>query len=219
MERPAAEACAIVELIEGKEPELLEIERKEQLFREQRARRQRKEREQREFWEADSWRQQQDSITASSQWFCKHYQWHCSVKFPCCMQFYSCHHCHNISTACDNEEAKACHATHLKCCYCQHEQKVSFYSYFLLQELKELMDWRRKVTCVWFSRLYSFFFGSKWSFKKFSSLNHNSPALVLVCLLLVFKRIVVYFGINLFLFKFLEIICLEFQSNFKLTYY
>ena len=63
------------------------------------------------------------------------------------------------------------------------------------------------------------YFGSKWSFKKFSSLNHNSPTLVLVCLLLIFKRIVVYFGVNLLLFKFLEIICLEFESNFKVTYY
>ncbi|CAH3107431.1 unnamed protein product [Porites lobata] len=59
-----------------------------------------------------------------AQWLCEHYQRHCSVKFPCCMQFYSCHHCHNISTACDNEEAKACHATHLKCSYCQHEQEI-----------------------------------------------------------------------------------------------
>ena len=135
VERPAAEACAIVELIEGKEPELLE--RKKQLLREQRARRQRKEREERELLEAECWQSQQGGITASSQWLCEHYQRHCSVKFPCCMQFYSCHHCHNISTACDNEEAKACHATHLKCSYCQHEQEVSFYSHFLLQELMD----------------------------------------------------------------------------------
>ena len=88
-----------------------------------------------------------------AQWLCEHYQRHCSVKFPCCTHFYSCHHCHNISTTCDNEEAKACHATHLKCSYCQHEQEVSFYSHFLLHEL---MDRRHKKTCVWFSRLYSF---------------------------------------------------------------
>lgn len=86
--------------------------------------------EEREFLQAESWQQQQDGITASSQWLCEHYQRHCSVKFPYCMQFYSCHHCHNISTACDNEEAKACHATHLKCSYCQHEQEVIFYSHF-----------------------------------------------------------------------------------------
>ena len=90
-----------------------------------------------ECLEAESWQQQEDGITASSQWLCEHYQRHCSVKFPCCMQFYSCHHCHNISTACDNEEAKACHATHLKCSYCQHEQEVSFYPHFLLHKLMD----------------------------------------------------------------------------------
>ena len=85
--------------------------------------------EERDFLEAESW-QQQDGITASSQWLCEHYQRHCSVTFPCCTQFYPCHHCHNICTTCDNEEAKACHATHLKCSYCQHEQEVIFYSHF-----------------------------------------------------------------------------------------
>ena len=125
--------------MEEKEPELLEIERKEQLFREQRARRQRREREERELWEAESLQQQQESITARSQWLCEHYQRHCNVQFPCCTQFYPCHRCHNISRACENEEAKACHATHLKCSYCQHEQEVIFYSHFTLLEL---MGWR-----------------------------------------------------------------------------
>ncbi|CAH3021486.1 unnamed protein product [Porites evermanni] len=87
--------------MEGKEPEL----------------------EERELWEAESLQQQQESIPARSQWLCEHYQRHCNVQFPCCTQFYPCHRCHNISRACENEEAKACHATHLKCSYCQHEQE------------------------------------------------------------------------------------------------
>ena len=156
--RPAVEPGAIVEVMEGKEPELLEIERKEQLFREQRARRQRREREERELWEAEIWQQQQESITAQSQWLCEHYQRHCNVQFPCCTQFYPCHRCHNISRACDNEEAKACHATHLKCSYCQHEQEVSFYSHFTLLEL---MGWRHgSWDCIflyWHKMVYTLY--------------------------------------------------------------
>ena len=86
--RPSEEPGAIVEVMEGKEPELLEIERKEQLFREQRARRHRREREERELSEAESWQQQQESITARSQRVCEHYQRHCTIQFPCCTQFY-----------------------------------------------------------------------------------------------------------------------------------
>ena len=102
-----------------------EIEREEQLIRQQRAR-ERREREERELREAENWPQQQEAITARSQWLCEHYQRHCRVRFPCCTQFYPCDRCHNISKACDNEEARACHATHLKCSYCQHEQEVIF---------------------------------------------------------------------------------------------
>ena len=131
-------ACALVERVlrerEEREQFGREIERKEQLIREQRAR-ERREREERELREAENWPQQQEAITARSQWLCEHYQRHCNVQFPCCTQFYPCHRCHNISRACDNEEAKACHATHLKCSYCQHEQEVSFYSHFTLLEL------------------------------------------------------------------------------------
>ena len=138
LERRVAEACALVERVlrerEEREQFGREIERKEQLIREQRAR-ERREREERELREAENWPQQQEAITARSQWLCEHYQRHCNVQFPCCTQFYPCHRCHNISRACDNEEAKACHATHLKCSYCQHEQEVSFYSHFTLLEL------------------------------------------------------------------------------------
>ena len=102
-----------------------EIERKEQLIREQRAR-ERRAREERELREAENWPQQQEAITARSQWLCEHFQRHCRVRFPCCTQFYPCQLCHNISKACDNEEAEACQATHLKCSYCQHEQEVIF---------------------------------------------------------------------------------------------
>ena len=129
LERRVAEACALVERVlrerEEREQFGREIERKEQLIREQRAR-ERREREERELREAENWPQQQEAINARSQWLCEHYQRHCRVRFPCCIQFYPCHRCHNISKACDNEEAKACHATHLKCSHCQHEQEVTF---------------------------------------------------------------------------------------------
>ena len=60
-----------------------EIERKEQLIREQRAR-ERRAREERELREAENWPQQQEAITARSQWLCEHFQRHCRVRFPCC---------------------------------------------------------------------------------------------------------------------------------------
>ena len=136
LERRVAEACALVERVlrerEEREQFGREIERKEQLIREQRAR-ERREREERELREAENWPQQQEAINARSQWLCEHYQRHCRVRFPCCTQFYPCHRCHNISKACDNEEAKACYATHLKCSHCQHEQEVIFYFHFTLK--------------------------------------------------------------------------------------
>ena len=128
LEQRVAEACALVERVlrerEEREEFGREIERKEQQIREQRAR-ERREREAREMMEAERWPQQQDAITPRSQWLCEHYQRHCRVRFPCCTQFYPCHRCHNNSRACDNEEAKACHATHLKCSHCHHEQEVT----------------------------------------------------------------------------------------------
>ena len=127
LEQRVAEACALVERVlrerEEREQFGREIERKEQLIREQRAR-ERREREERELRESEHWPAQQEAINARSQWLCEHYQRHCRVRFPCCMPFYPCHRCHNISKACDNEEAKACHATHLKCNHCQHEQEI-----------------------------------------------------------------------------------------------
>jgi len=139
LERRVAEVCALVERVlrerEKREQFGREIERKEQLIREQRAR-ERREREERELREAENWPQQQEAITARSQWLCEHYQRHCRVRFPCCTQFYPCHRCHNISKACDNEEAKACHATHLKCSHCQHEQEVSFVFIFPVTKIE-----------------------------------------------------------------------------------
>ena len=122
LEQLVEEACVERVLREREEREEFgrEIERKE---REIRARKKR-EREARELQEASGWPQQQEPITGQSQWLCEHYQRHCRVRFPCCTHFYSCHHCHNNSKTCDNEEAKASHATHLKCSYCQHEQEV-----------------------------------------------------------------------------------------------
>ncbi|XP_020624968.1 RING finger and CHY zinc finger domain-containing protein 1-like [Orbicella faveolata] len=127
LEQRVEEACALVERVlrerEEREQFGREIERKEREIREQRARKKR-EREAREQEEANRWPQQQEAITGRSKWSCEHYQRHCRVRFPCCSHFYSCHRCHNNSKACDNEEAKAAHATHLKCSFCQHEQEI-----------------------------------------------------------------------------------------------
>ena len=121
------EACAMVERVlrerEEREEFGHEIERKEREIRAERARKKR-EREARELEEARGWPQQQEPVTGQSLWLCEHYQRHCRVRFPCCNNFYSCHRCHNNSKECENEEAKASHATHLKCSYCHHEQEV-----------------------------------------------------------------------------------------------
>ena len=121
------QACSLLEQVikerEEREQFEREIDRKEQMIREQRAR-ERREREEGEMREAESWPQQQDAITPRSQRLCEHYQQYCRVRFPCCTQFYPCHRCHNNSRACDNKEAKACHATHLQCSHCHHEQEV-----------------------------------------------------------------------------------------------
>ena len=81
-----------------------------------------KEREEREVFGREI--ERKEPVTGQSLWLCGHYQRHCRVRFPCCNNFYSCHRCHNNSKECDNEEAKASHATHLKCSYCHHEQEV-----------------------------------------------------------------------------------------------
>ena len=125
LEQRVEEACALVErVLREREERGREIERKEREMREQRARK-RREGEARELEKASRWPQQQEPINGRSQWLCEHYQRHCRVRFPCCSHFYSCHRCHNNSKACDNEEAKASHATHLKCSFCHHEQEVS----------------------------------------------------------------------------------------------
>lgn len=130
LQQCAEEACPLVEGVhrirEEREQFGREIAGKERKIREQRARKKR-EREAREIEEASRWPQQQEAITGRSQWLCEHYQRHCRVRFPCCSHFYSCHRCHNNSKACDNEEAKASHATHLKCSFCHHEQEVSVF--------------------------------------------------------------------------------------------
>ena len=128
LEQRVEEACAMVERVlrerEEREEFGREIERKEREIRAERARKKR-EREARELEEARGWPQQQEPVTGQSLWLCEHYQRHCRVRFPCCNNFYSCHRCHNNSKECENEEAKASHATHLKCSYCHHEQEVN----------------------------------------------------------------------------------------------
>ena len=129
LERRVADASALVERVlrerEERKQFEREIKRKERMIRERRER-ERREREEREIQEAEQWPQQQEAVSARSPWLCEHYQRHCRVRFPCCTQFYPCHRCHNTSRNCENEEAKACHATHLKCSFCEHEQEVSF---------------------------------------------------------------------------------------------
>ena len=130
LEQRVEEACALVERVlrerEEREQFGREIDRKEQEIREQRARKKR-EREAREQEEASRWLPQRGAITGRSQWLCEHYQRHCRVRFPCCSHFYSCHRCHNNSKACDNKEAKASNATHLKCSFCELEQEVNVF--------------------------------------------------------------------------------------------
>ena len=127
LEQRVEEACAMVERVlrerEEREEFGREIERKEREIRAERARKKR-EREARELEEARGWPQQQEPVTGQSLWLCEHYQRHCKVRFPCCNNFYSCHRCHNNSRECGNKEARASHATHLKCSYCDHEQEV-----------------------------------------------------------------------------------------------
>ncbi|XP_068700098.1 uncharacterized protein [Montipora foliosa] len=127
LERRVADASAIVERLlrerEEREQFEREIERKERMIREGRER-ERREREEREIQKAERWPQQQEAVSVHSPWLCEHYQRQCRVRFPCCTQFYPCHRCHITSRNCENEEAKACHATHLKCSFCQHEQEI-----------------------------------------------------------------------------------------------
>ena len=134
LEGRVADASALVERVLGEREEWeqfeREMERKERMNRERRET-ERREREEREIQEAEQWPQQQEAVSARSPWLCEHYQRHCRVRFPCCTQFYPCHRCHNTSRNCENEEAKACHVTHLKCSFCEHEQEVSLFFSFL----------------------------------------------------------------------------------------
>ena len=128
-QRTAEDASALVErrLREREEREefIRELQRKEQSIREERER-EKREKEDREWQEAEKWPPQQEGVSTGSRWLCEHYQRRCRVRFPCYTQFYPCHRCHNSSSNCKNDEAKACHATHLKCSLCQFEQEVSF---------------------------------------------------------------------------------------------
>ena len=110
---------------EEREEFMRELERKEEMIREERER-EKREKEDREWQEAEKWPPQQEGVSTGSRWLCEHYQRRCRVRFPCCTQFYPCHRCHNSSSNCKNDEAKACHATHMKCSLCQFEQEVSF---------------------------------------------------------------------------------------------
>ena len=80
---------------------------------------------------ANKWQEagpsQQKDVSTGSQRLCEHYVRRCRVCFSCCEEFYPCHKCHNKSTKCENGQAKAGEATHLKCSLCQFEQAVSFW--------------------------------------------------------------------------------------------
>ena len=124
-QRTAEDASALLREREEREEFMRELQRKEQMIREERER-ERRENEDRGWQEAERWPPQQEGVSTGSRWLCEHYQRRCRVRFPCCTQFYPCHRCHNSSSNCKNDEAKACHATHLKCSLCQFEQEVSF---------------------------------------------------------------------------------------------
>lgn len=86
--------------------------------------RERVRKEKEEKGEAQRWPPHQEGLSAGSLSVCEHYERRCRVKFFCCKEFYLCHHCHNSSSRCQNDGARACDATHVKCSLCQHEQKV-----------------------------------------------------------------------------------------------
>ena len=56
---------------------------------------------------------------------CDHYHRRCYVRLSCCSEFFACHRCHNYSGECDNREAKASSATHLKCAECRVVQEIN----------------------------------------------------------------------------------------------
>ena len=57
---------------------------------------------------------------------CSHFLHRCLVRFPCCGKFFPCHHCHNESADCTENQARAIDATHMKCAICHNEQVVRF---------------------------------------------------------------------------------------------
>ena len=118
---------------EREEREMREREERETREREERENRERMERELEERRETET-RVREDrtaeeslSLQETPQWQCEHYQRRCSVKFPCCGVFYSCHRCHNLSGTCPTDDKKAHHATHVKCGNCGHEEEVSIF--------------------------------------------------------------------------------------------
>ena len=56
---------------------------------------------------------------------CHHYLRRCYVRFSCCSVYFACHRCHNDSDKCDDTEARASDATHLKCAECQVVQEIN----------------------------------------------------------------------------------------------
>ena len=113
------------------EREMREREEREMREREERENRERAEREMRDRSERET-REREDrtaeenlSVQETPVWQCEHYQRRCSVKFPCCGEFYPCHRCHNLSGACHAEDKKANQTTHVKCGNCGHEEEVS----------------------------------------------------------------------------------------------
>ena len=108
------------------EPEQImsELQEKKQLIRDK-GERTRPEQEDSKWQGAEP--SQQEDVSTGSRRLCEHYERRCRVRFSCCTEFYPCHNCHNNSTNCQNGEAKARDATHLKCSLCQFEQEVSFW--------------------------------------------------------------------------------------------
>ena len=66
----------------------------------------------------------QPAADSSPGQLCAHYCRRCYVWFPCCRDYFACHHCHNESGKCDNTEVESWTATHLKCTRCHVEQEI-----------------------------------------------------------------------------------------------
>ncbi|KAL9978667.1 hypothetical protein ACROYT_G016212 [Oculina patagonica] len=80
---------------------------------------------------------------------CSHYQHRCLVRFPCCGKFYPYHHCHNESEDCNDDQAMAINARHIRCTICYHEQVIRRESgRRVLNQSLSVVRWTNKAKTV-----------------------------------------------------------------------